>query len=99
MKRKEHAPVLLEGLAVQIEVDLLICNRCGAKVLAQQAKERAWVHVSSDGRGGAHLDFCGPAHAAEYLRELIPPVTSARPALALIVPASTTADPDLVPAG
>jgi hypothetical protein len=99
MKRKEHAPVLLEGLSVQIEVEVLICNRCGAKALAQHARDLAWVHVGSDGRGGTHLDFCGPAHTAEYFRELIPPSATSRPALALVVSAATAPDPDLVPAG
>lgn len=72
MKRNERLAVFLPGGTTHIDVEVLICNRCGATVPAQHAKERAWVGVLSDGRGGRHIDFCGPAHAAEYFAELVP---------------------------
>lgn len=78
MKRKEKAQVLIPGLTSSgdMEVDVLVCNRCGTKVLPARATERAWVQVLSDGRGGKNLDFCDPRHAAEYFRELIAPATA-----------------------
>jgi hypothetical protein len=85
MRRKERAPVLLEGTTADIEVEVTICNRCGAKVLTQEARGHAWVAVSSDGRGGHDLDFCGPTHAVEYLAELLPPGAH-RPMLGVVKP-------------
>ena len=82
-KRRESTRVTLDGFphTEEIEVEVLVCNRCGVKVLPVKALERGWVAVLSDGRGGRHLDFCGPLHAVEYFAELIPPhVRAARTA-------------------
>jgi hypothetical protein len=80
MKRKEQAHVHIPGLTAsgELEIDVLVCNRCGTKVLPARATERAWVHVLSDGRGGKNLDFCEPRHAAEYFRELTSPESDDR---------------------
>src|SRR5215208_5679906 len=84
MKRTERVSVRVGGETSHLDVDVLICNRCGAKVLAAKATERAWVAVESDGRGGNHVHFCGPAHAIEYFRELMPREVSERPQLTVI---------------
>jgi len=84
MKRTERVSILVADETAQVDVDVLICNRCGTKVLAARATERAWVAVESDGRGGNHVHFCGPAHAIEYFRELMPRELSERPQLTVI---------------
>lgn len=86
MKRKEQAQVQIAGMTApgDVEIDVLVCNRCGTKVLPARATQQAWVQVLSDGRGGKNLDFCDPRHAAEYFRELIGPTTDDGPELVLV---------------
>ena len=79
-KRKQRATLVFEG-GVQpqdIDVEVLICNRCGAQIATGTATRLGWVAVLSDGRGGRNLDFCTPAHVVEYFGELVPPYEQLR---------------------
>ena len=73
-KRKQRATLVFEGSAQpqDIDVEVLICNRCGAQIAVGTATRFGWVAVLSDGRGGRNLDFCVPAHVVEYFGELVP---------------------------
>ena len=74
-KRTEVVQVVMDGglHSHRIELPVLLCNRCGAKVPYTTAATLGWVAVASDGRGGRNLDFCGPHHVVDYFVELIPP--------------------------
>ncbi len=79
-KRKQRASLVFEGSTQpqEIEVEVLICNRCGAQIAAGTAMRLGWVAVLSDGRGGRNLDFCTPGHVVEYFSELVPPLEQLR---------------------
>jgi hypothetical protein len=74
-KRKEQGQLLIHGgqRHFEVEVEVLVCNRCGEKTPPAKAPDLGWVAVLSDGRGGRNLDFCTPLHVVEYFAELVPP--------------------------